>query len=199
MSTQSRRPTAFALNDPKVVVTEADMKASAKAIRITPEPEVTTLPVPIVTASAQPRKRFRWATLFWSALGGLVALGLGLAATRLIEDLFARSQIVGWLGVSLAAIAALALLVVAIHELRSLLQLSAVEELRDRVAATIVSDRRADGIAINPARLRGCHERWRPWGRWYRDSRRAPAAHQQCPAPCPRPQDACEPYRRHHR
>ena len=154
MSTQSRRPAAFALNDPKVVVTEADIKASAKAIRITPEPEVTTLPVPIVAASAQPRKRFRWATLFWSALGGLVALGLGLAATRLVEDLFAHSQVLGWLGVSFGAIAALALLVIAIHELRSLLQLSAVEELRDRVAATIVSDRRADGIAITRTLLR---------------------------------------------
>src|SRR3974390_2152 len=131
MSTQSRRPAAFALNDPKVVVTEADIKASAKAILITPEPEVTTLPVPIVTASAQPRKRFRWATLFWSALGGLVALGLGLATSRLVEDLFARSQVLGWLGVSFGAIAALALLVIAINELRSFSQLSAVEEIPD--------------------------------------------------------------------
>jgi len=147
MSAHSRRPAVFALNDPNVVVTEANTEASAEAIRITPEPDVA-LPAPIVTGISRPRNRFRWATLFWLALGGFAALGLGLAVTRLVEDLFARSQTLGWLGLSLAAIAALALLVIVMREVSSLLRLSAIEELRDRAAATMVSDHRADGVAI---------------------------------------------------
>ena len=57
-------------------------------------------------------RRFPWGTVFWSALGGLVLLGLGLATTRLIEDLYARAPWLGTLGAALAALAALALLVI---------------------------------------------------------------------------------------
>ena len=55
------------------------------------------LPVP-VDAPLPPRRRFPWGAVFWSALGGLVTLGIGLATTRLIEDLYARADWLGWFG-----------------------------------------------------------------------------------------------------
>jgi putative membrane protein len=75
-------------------------------------------------------------------------LGLGLAVTALIEDLFARSQGLGWLGLSLAGLAGLSLLAIISREVISLIRLGAIESLRERAAATIISDDRADGAAI---------------------------------------------------
>ena len=42
------------------------------------------------------RRGFRWGTLFWAAVGGLVLLGTGLGVVNLIEDLFARSESLGF-------------------------------------------------------------------------------------------------------
>ena len=46
----------------------------------------------------------------------IVTLGLGLAITRLIEDLFARSESFGYIGLAFAAAAALAFIVVVTRE-----------------------------------------------------------------------------------
>ena len=58
-----------------------------------------------------------WGGLFWSALGGLVSLGVGLWVTRLIDDLFARVPGLGWVGLALAGLAGAALLALAVREL----------------------------------------------------------------------------------
>ncbi len=141
----SRRPAAFALNDPDVVVTEAP-DDSAQAIRVIPESDAATLPVPV--ALARPRRRFPWPALFWSALGGLVALWLGLSVTSLVEELFARAEGLGWLGLSLAVLAGLALLVIGAREIGALLRLRAIETLHARAQAAIGSDARPEATKI---------------------------------------------------
>lgn len=140
-----RRPTAFAANDPNVIVAEPDRETD---LLQTQAAEDAALPATLPDPSVPPRRRWRWGTLFWSALGGLTTLALGLAVTRLVDDLFARSLALGWLGLSLATIAALSLAVIGIREIRSLLRLSTIEELRDDASATLVSDNRDDGIAV---------------------------------------------------
>ena len=146
MKPPSRRPAAFAVNDPNVVITETDV-VSADIVPQTPEPE--TGPVPTAKAGAR-RRRFGlgWAAVFWLGVGGLAALAAGLKIGGLLESLAARSQALGWLGMALAALAALALLAIVIREIRALIRLSAIDQLRDRAAATIVSDQRAEGVAI---------------------------------------------------
>jgi putative membrane protein len=153
MNTLFRRPAAFELNDPNVVVSEADRDTSVEVIPVTLDHDIAVSATPIAVAISRSRNRFGWATVFWSALGGLTALGVGLAIARLVDDLYARSQALGWLGLSLAATAALALLVILMREIRALIRLSAIDELRDRAGATIVSDQRADGVAIARAVL----------------------------------------------
>mgnify|MGYP000721066912 CR=1 FL=1 len=79
-------------------------------VRITPEVEPAQLPVPVEAPALPARRRgFGWGTLFWAATAGLVVLGSGLGIIKLIEDLFARSESLGWLGLGFAAAAALAL------------------------------------------------------------------------------------------
>jgi putative membrane protein len=151
MSTQ-RRPAAFRLDDPHVVLTSPDEPGSRGrsgrgTVLITPEPEGAALPVPL----EPPRRRRRglpWGTLFWSALGGLVTLGLGLAVTRLIEDLFARSDSLGYLALALAVLAAAALAALVGREIAGLARLNAVERLRERAQAAIAADDRESAQAV---------------------------------------------------
>src|SRR5215510_4261468 len=72
-----RRPATFRLDDPGVVVTEADesSRLARGTIQITPEPDPSTLPVPIETP-VPVRRGFPWGTLFFAGLAGLVLLGL---------------------------------------------------------------------------------------------------------------------------
>ena len=143
-----RRPTAFAANDPNVVLAEPDRDTDLLQTRMASEASEAAVPATLPDTATPARRRWRWGTLFWSALGGLVTLALGLAVTQLIDDLFARSLALGWLGLALALLAALAFVAIAIREVRGLLRLSTIEELRNDAAATLVSDNRDDGIAV---------------------------------------------------
>ena len=81
-------------------------------VHITPEADPALLPVPARARRWFRRDaRLRWGAVFWTAVGGLVLLGLGLGITHLIEDLFARSEGLGYLGLAFASVAALALTV----------------------------------------------------------------------------------------
>jgi len=144
---EQRRPAAFRLDDPDVVVTpDRDRAHVPGTVRVTLEgdPSLPTVPEP----SLPRRRRFPWGKLFWSATGGLVALGIGLAVTQLIEDLFGRNAELGILGATLAAVAAFALLVIASREAAALWRLAAIDKLRDRALATLTSDDHAAGHAV---------------------------------------------------
>lgn len=146
----SRKPAAFRLDDPRVILADSEDGVKGRAargtVRVTPEPDSFDLPVPV--AAPLPRKRFRWGTVFWSALGGLLALGTGLATTALIEELYARATWLGQLGVALAALALLALLVICGKEVAGLFRLASIEKLRARADAAIASDDRDEARAI---------------------------------------------------
>ena len=141
MSVDPRKPRAFRLDDPKVVLADTPVAASAARghVVVTPEPEIfDEAPEPV-----QPRlRRSRWGTVFWSAVGGLVSLAVGLSVTKLIDDLFSYASWLGWVGAALAALAALAFLVIAIREVVGLMRLSRIEHLHDRAVSAITSDDR---------------------------------------------------------
>jgi putative membrane protein len=143
---ERRRPAAFRLDDPAVTVT-ASAEDKTAGIRVLTEDDAFAAPVPLDVAPP-PRRGFRWGTLFVSALGGLVSLALGLAVTHLIEDLFARSQSLGWIGAALAALAGLAFVVVVGRELVGLLRLARIEKLHARAATVLLSDDRDEGRAV---------------------------------------------------
>ena len=84
-------------------------RPSRGTVHVMPETDPALLPVPIEAPLLPARRGFRWGAVFWSAVGGLVLLGAGLGVTRLIEDLFARSEGLGFLGLGFALAAALAL------------------------------------------------------------------------------------------
>ncbi|WFU42077.1 TIGR01620 family protein [Bradyrhizobium sp. CB82] len=156
---QQRRPATFRLDDPGVVVTEADEHArlSRGAIQITPEPDPLALPVPVETPVVV-RRGFPWGTLFWSGLAGLTLLGVGLGVVHLIEDLFARSESLGIVGLALAFVTTLALAVVVGREAFGLARLATIEKLHQRAASVLASDNRAESRVIVQDLLRIAHQ-----------------------------------------
>jgi putative membrane protein len=145
-----RRPATFKLDDPGVVVMDPDdsSRPSRGTVQVRPEADPALLPVPIEAPLVPARRGFRWGTMFWSAVAGLTLLGLGLGVTRLIEDLFARSESLGYLGLALAAAASLALVIVITREALGLARLATIEQLHQRAAAVLASDDRAESRAV---------------------------------------------------
>ena len=81
--TPHRRPATFKLDDPGVIVMDPDEtgRPARGTVHITPEADPALLPVPIDAPLLPVRRGFRWGTLFWTAVGGLVLLGSGSASS----------------------------------------------------------------------------------------------------------------------
>ena len=145
-----RRPATFKLDDPHVVVMspDDDSRAVRGTVQVVPEPEPAALPVPRDDGLLAPPRGFRWGTLFWSSLGGLVLLGAGLGLTNLVEDLFNRSQGLGFLGLAVTLVFVVALIAIVGRELIGHARLATIEKLHARAEATLASDDRAEAQAI---------------------------------------------------
>jgi putative membrane protein len=155
-----RRPATFKLDDPHVIVMDPDgdpSRPSRGTVHITPESDPALLPVPIEEPVAPLRRGFRWGALFWTALGGLVLLATGLGIVNLVEDLFARSEGFGFLGLAFALLAALALVVIVAREAFGLARLAAIEKLHRRAADALINDDRASSRVIIQHLLRIAH------------------------------------------
>ncbi len=88
------------------------------------------------------RGRRGWGTLFVSALGALVSLSLGLWVDRLVEDLFGRTPALGWFGVGLLALLAVAALALFLKETVGVLRQARVARLHAALAAARLADDR---------------------------------------------------------
>ena len=155
-----RKPATFKLDDPGVVVIDLEdaSRPARGTVHVTPEADPALLPVPIEAPIIPARRGFRWGTLFWAATGGLVLLGLGLGVTRLIEDLFARSEGLGFVGLGFAGAAALAFAVVVAREASGLARLATIEKLHLRASAVLASDDRTESRAIVQDLLKLAHQ-----------------------------------------
>jgi putative membrane protein len=162
MSERSRkpRPATFKLDDPSVIVADSheEGRAARGTVRITPESEPALLPVVAEATILPAESRFRWGPLFWGAVAGLTLLGAGLGVAHLIEDLFARSESLGVVGLALTLLAALSLLVVSAREIVGLLRLAEIEKLHARAASVLASDDRAESRLILRDLLRIAHQ-----------------------------------------
>jgi putative membrane protein len=148
-----RPPAVFRLDDDDVIVGLTKDEPGKRAVQVIPEPDAETSVIAVDDSIPWRRRGLRWGALFWGALGGLILLAAGLAVVRLIEDLFARSQEFGFLGLALAILAAVAFLVVAVRETMGLARLATIEKLNRRAADTLVTDDRQEGLAVGRALL----------------------------------------------
>jgi putative membrane protein len=150
MTASHRRPATFKLDDPHVVMLAADDDAtrpSRGTVHVQAEPEPAA-PVILEGEILAPRRGFRWGILFWGSLSALVLLGLGLGVSNLIEDLFNRSQGLGYVGVICAALFTIALIAIITREILGLTRLATIEHLHARADAVLMNDDRAQAATI---------------------------------------------------
>jgi putative membrane protein len=116
-----RKPQAMETGAKLVILPdEAVDEAYQRVDKLTP-------PVPQSTSPA-----FGWGKLALGAISALIALAAGLAVDALIRDLFSRNDWLGWAALSIAGIAAFALLAVVFREIRAISRLATMERLRKR-------------------------------------------------------------------
>lgn len=143
----SRAPQAFRIDPPPDEAPKA--RRAPRAAKMTAvisaaaeDPfDLESLSSEDASLAVAPRRRgLRFGAIFLSALGVLISLAVGLWADRLVRDLFARSEWLGWLALAMAAIAALALVVVVLREAAGIMRLGSVERLRADAAEAIETD-----------------------------------------------------------
>lgn len=83
-----------------------------------------------------------WGGLFFSAVGGFVLVALGNWAVGLIDSFFARSRLLGIVGLALGGLAVLALVVLAAREIWGLLRQSRIAHLHMGFATARAADNR---------------------------------------------------------
>jgi putative membrane protein len=155
-----RRPATFKLDDANVVVVEADhaTRPGRGTVHVTPESDPALLPVALDAPVVPARRGFHWGAMFGVAIAGLAALGVGLVVTHLIEDLFARSEGLGFLGLVFAIAAAFAFLVVVAREAFGLMRLAKIEKLHLRASAVLADDDRDESRAVVRDLLKIAHQ-----------------------------------------
>jgi putative membrane protein len=144
MSATRRPPSAFRLDADGAKTARPERPAGRKPtsmaapeIRIEPD----EVPDPLVATSRQPvqvTRAMRWGSLLLAAVFGLVTLWAGLAMTRLVEELFTRSAVLGWIGAGLMALAGLAALLVIGREIVGLVRLSRLGTVREDAAQALI-------------------------------------------------------------
>ncbi|MGH6854258.1 MAG: YcjF family protein, partial [Aestuariivirga sp.] len=140
MSERHRHPAAFVIEESKAgpATGTARRRKPAGLTGIAfapdePEGELAVLPPkpPPLTRGG------RWGTLLLTSLVALLSLWGGLAITRLIEDLFARSTAFGWIAFGLAGLAGLATLMIVVREIWSLARLGRMTHIQADAARAI--------------------------------------------------------------
>ncbi|MBP31027.1 TIGR01620 family protein [Methylobacterium sp.] len=131
--TSGQNPRAFRITpepaaEPSVITTP--LAARPPQARIVDEPFEIVDAADGVAVPVAPRSRSPWGTLFLSAVGGLVSLGVGLSVERMIADLFQAAPWLGWVALALLGLAALALLAIVVRELAGLRRERKIERLR---------------------------------------------------------------------
>src|SRR5690606_23921857 len=149
------------MREPRAIPTHTsnDAEKAARAPRAFDSTEAGETPDPFLDGpevledgkvAPVPRRKSRfWRNLaLWSG-GTLISLGIALAAERLIADLFATYEWLGWAGLVLVALFAVALLALIIREVAGLMRLRTLDHLRAEAALTLESDdlARAQSVA----------------------------------------------------
>jgi putative membrane protein len=154
VSQRPPRPRAFRLDDQRIAVDDQPAPYAPEAIiRSQHDPIPAAQPAPIDEAELEieaaqksgliARSRFTLAGLAWSGLGGLFSLALGLWATNLVEDLFARAEALGIIGVLFGLVFLVGLIGVTTREILAVMRQTRIAEMHVAFAKARAADDRA--------------------------------------------------------
>jgi putative membrane protein len=134
----SRKPRAFRLDDPEVVVVQPGEapERGGRAV-ITEQPLETIEAADGVTVPMGRRKGMPWGAILFGALGLLLSLGLGLAVEELIAGLYRLTPWLGWFAAVLAALALFAFVAIVWREVAGVLREQRIETLRENAIESL--------------------------------------------------------------
>jgi putative membrane protein len=141
-----RKPATFAIEDPAFTIVQDPLDALDAALDPPPDHGAIAQVSAVATATAPRRSRLK--TVFWSALGGLVSLALGLAAANVVEGLFARNEWLGALGLGLAAVVAVCGAIFVGREVIAIRRLGRIDALRAKAEGAILVDDRVAALTV---------------------------------------------------
>ena len=142
--TEIRRPAAFRIAGEEDRGTRTKRRILSAA-RVRFEPEEAPGGLVVVPPAPLPRPRtLRWGAVLIASLACLLSIWAGVALTGVIEDLFGRSPLLGWLASGFAGLAGLAALAIVIREIWGLIRLSRIEHIQADAAHALNHD---DGAA----------------------------------------------------
>ena len=134
---------------PRALAPAAGASDTIEAITVEPVDESLTAPPP---------RRMSWlGRVLWGTAAALLSLALGLAAKRLITELFAAQPWLGWLGLAVLGVFVAALLTLLVLEYLSVARLRSLDRLRVRATTVLTTDKAADGRLVL-AELRSLYE-----------------------------------------
>ena len=140
MSDNAREPKAFVIDEPHAADKEPPQRKPRAITGITIEPDDIDPPVVVPPAPLPASRRWRWGSLLAGALFTLVSLWASLAVTRLIEEFFTRSPILGWIALGAAGLAGLAALAIILREIWAMARLRRIEHIQIDAAHAINTD-----------------------------------------------------------
>ncbi|ODT74748.1 MAG: TIGR01620 family protein [Pelagibacterium sp. SCN 64-44] len=113
--------------------------------------EVAFEPEPDPDLVTPPPRRLGWiGKLAWTTGGILVSAGLGLAADRLIRDLFASNEYLGYIGLGVLGSFIIAILALVLREFLALRRLRVLDALKaDAARASAENDRKRAGAVAD--------------------------------------------------
>lgn len=144
----THKPRAFRLDHPDVVTATPDLPEPAGRIVVTPEPEEIVDAADGVAVPMGGRRGFPWGAIFWTALGALVSLGIGLALEAMVRELFTLHPWLGWVALGLVGAAGLALIAIVARELVGLFRERRIERLREDALAAVAGRDHAAARAL---------------------------------------------------
>lgn len=156
MTDDPRKPKAFRLTEdepapkakpqPEPSRRKPETRSKGRKPRAMPAPEIEfndPAPDDLLPAVARDHtmaKRFRWGGILLTGAFGLASLWAGLTATQLIEDLFARSPTLGWIGSGLLGVVLFSALAIIVRELVGLWRLKKLGTTQTDAAHAISND-----------------------------------------------------------
>ena len=156
---ERQRPRAFRLDDDRIIVADGEtprieeLRKGGVIVEASPdafapgdeptEPRAAEEETEIAQSRVmRARALFTWGGMFWSALGGPVPGPLCPWARRLGEGFFPRSATLGWIGIGLAGVAIVALLALALREMRAIFRQRHIAKLHAALARARETDDR---------------------------------------------------------
>ncbi len=146
--TRARKPRAFVIAPEKEAAAKEEASVRTPqalpaevVIREEPEPPAQVSEnEEMRRAEGSLRRAFRWGRMLVVSLSGLLAMWSGTVLYGIVEDLFARSPVLGWTTIGLLALAALSALIIVVRELYGLFRLSRITRLHDRAEAALTTN-----------------------------------------------------------